>query len=205
MRHEEGISRVCLTFRVPTVDRGFPGGSVIKNPAADAGDLGSIPRSGRSPGEGNGDLLQYSCLGNPTDRGPWWATAHGVAESDTARVTEQQYWWKGSDGRCQSFPYKVPHWQGDKSSFPGSVSFYGCSACMLTSLLFVLDFSFLNKLLLLVIELKQAEVVFVDLYYIHSASNILSSKSLWCSEHNSYIKMWLIWKVMNKNQFPDAI
>ena len=49
-----------------------------------AGDLGSIPGSGRSPGEGNGNPLQYSCLGNPMDRGAWWATVHGVAkESDT--------------------------------------------------------------------------------------------------------------------------
>ena len=120
-------------------------------------------------------------------------------------ATKQQCWWKGSDGHCWSFPYGVPHWQGDGSSFPGSISFYGCSACVLTSLLFVLDFSFLNKLFLLAIALKQAEVVFVDLYYIHLASTICSSKSLWSSEHNSYIKLWLIWKVMSKNQFPDAV
>ena len=53
---------------------GFPGGSVVKNPPANAGDMGSIPRSGRSPGEGNGNLLQHFCLGNPIDRGAWWAT-----------------------------------------------------------------------------------------------------------------------------------
>ena len=51
--------------------------------AGDAGDLGSIPGSGRSPGEGHGNPLQYSCLGNPRDRGAWQATVHGVAESDT--------------------------------------------------------------------------------------------------------------------------
>ena len=45
--------------------RGFPSGSVVKNPTANAGDSGSIPRSGRSPGEGNGNPLQYSCLGKP--------------------------------------------------------------------------------------------------------------------------------------------
>ena len=62
---------------------GFPGGPVIKNPPDNVGDLGSIPGQGRSPGEGNGNPLQYSCLGNPTDRGAWWATVHGVArESD---------------------------------------------------------------------------------------------------------------------------
>ena len=47
------------------------------------GELGSIPTLGRSPGEGNGNPLQDSCLENPMDRGPWWATVHGVAESDT--------------------------------------------------------------------------------------------------------------------------
>ena len=65
------------------VTYGFPGGSVIKNPPANAGDAGSIPRSGRSPGGGNGNPLQYSCLGSPMDRGVWWATVHGVAKSRT--------------------------------------------------------------------------------------------------------------------------
>ena len=50
---------------------GFPGDSVVKNPPADAGDERSIPGSGRSPGEGNGNPLQRSWLGNPTDRGAW--------------------------------------------------------------------------------------------------------------------------------------
>ena len=58
---------------------GFPGGSEVKNPPANAGDMGSIPGSGRS-GEGNGNPLQYSCLGNPMDRGAWQATAHGVTQ-----------------------------------------------------------------------------------------------------------------------------
>ena len=49
---------------------GVPGGSVVKNPPADAVDVGSIPGSGRSPGEGNGNPLRYSCLGNPMDREP---------------------------------------------------------------------------------------------------------------------------------------
>ena len=63
---------------------GFPGHSVVKNPPANAGDTGSISELGRSPGEGNGNPLQYSCLGNPLDRGAWWATVHGVAkELDT--------------------------------------------------------------------------------------------------------------------------
>ena len=63
--------------------QGFPDGSVVKTPPANAGDASSIPESGRSPGEGNGNLLQYSCLGNPMYRGAWWAALHGVVkESD---------------------------------------------------------------------------------------------------------------------------
>ena len=63
--------------------KGFPGVSVVKNPPANAGDLGSIPGLGRSPGEGSGNPLQYSCLGNPMDRGAWLAAVHEVAkESD---------------------------------------------------------------------------------------------------------------------------
>ena len=61
---------------------GFPGGSVLKNPP-DTGDSGLIPGSGRFPGEGNGNPLQYSCLETPMDRGAWWATAQGVAKSQT--------------------------------------------------------------------------------------------------------------------------
>ena len=61
----------------------FPGGSEVKASVCNVGELGSIPGSGRSPGEGNGNPLQYSCLENPMDRGAWWATAHGVAKSRT--------------------------------------------------------------------------------------------------------------------------
>ena len=63
--------------------RDFPGGSDGKASAYNAGDLGSIPGLGRSSGGGNGDLLQSSCLENPTDRGAWWATVHGVTKSWT--------------------------------------------------------------------------------------------------------------------------
>ena len=62
----------------------FSGGSVVKNPPPSTGDASLIPGSGRSPGEGNGNPFQYSCLGNPMDRGDWWATVPGVTkESDT--------------------------------------------------------------------------------------------------------------------------
>ena len=61
----------------------FPGGSDSKAYAYSTGDLGSIPGSGRSPGEGNGNPPQYSCLENPTDGGAWWDTVHGVAKSRT--------------------------------------------------------------------------------------------------------------------------
>ena len=62
---------------------GLSGGTVVKNLPASAGDTGSIPGSGRSPGEGNGNLLQYSCLENPMEKGARRAAVHGVAkESD---------------------------------------------------------------------------------------------------------------------------
>ena len=64
-----------------TQAKGFPGGSVVKNPPANARDLGSIPGLGRSPGEGNGNPFQYSCLENPMDRRDWWAAVHRVAKS----------------------------------------------------------------------------------------------------------------------------
>ena len=83
----KGLSRV---FSNTTVQKHqfcgtqlFLGGSEVKASACNVGDLGSIPGSGRSPGEGNGNPLQYSCLENPMDGGAWWATVHGVAKSRT--------------------------------------------------------------------------------------------------------------------------
>ena len=61
----------------------FLGGSVVKNLPANAGDMSSVPESGRSPGEDDGNSLQYSCLENPVDREAWKATIHGVAKSRT--------------------------------------------------------------------------------------------------------------------------
>ena len=65
---------------------GFPGGAVVKNPSAnagDTGDAGSMPESGRSSGEGNDYPLQYSCLENSMDKGAWWGAVHGVTRSRT--------------------------------------------------------------------------------------------------------------------------
>ena len=62
---------------------GFPGGSVVKESACNAGDAGLIPGSGRSPGRGNGNPLQHSSLENSMDRGAWWAIVHGVTKSRT--------------------------------------------------------------------------------------------------------------------------
>ena len=71
---------------LPGVYSGFPGGSEGKASACNAGDLGSIPESGRSPGEGNDYPLQFSCLENPMDRGAWRATIHmGHKESNTTK------------------------------------------------------------------------------------------------------------------------
>ena len=65
------------------LDCGFPGGSEVKASARNAGDPGSIPGLERSPGEGNGNPLQYSCLENPMEGGAWQATVQGVAKSRT--------------------------------------------------------------------------------------------------------------------------
>ena len=67
---------------------GFPGSLVGKESACSAGDLGSIPGLGRSPGEGNGNSLQYYCLESPIDRGAWWATVHGVTRVGHDLVTK---------------------------------------------------------------------------------------------------------------------
>ena len=86
-----GINRdIMVTVYIVTLSLSlslrFPGGSVVKNPPTNAGDtrdLGLVPGLGRSPGEGNGNPLQYSCQEKPMDRGPWQATVHGVSKSQT--------------------------------------------------------------------------------------------------------------------------
>ena len=81
----EGKKRLRFNLVQPNIEVGFTGGSVGKESACNAGDPGSITGSGRSPGEGHGNLLQYSCLENSMDRGTWWAI-WGLKELDT---TEQ--------------------------------------------------------------------------------------------------------------------
>ena len=75
-----------LIYFVTTVP-GFPGGSDSKESAYNAGDMGSIPGSGRSPGERNGNTVQNSCLENSMDEGAWWAPVHRAAELDMTDVT----------------------------------------------------------------------------------------------------------------------
>ena len=85
---EAGIrSTACrlLTLPYARLPWGFPGGSDGKESTCDAGDRDSIPGSGRSPGEGNGFPLQYSCLENSMDRGAWRAVVHAISESGTTK------------------------------------------------------------------------------------------------------------------------
>ena len=80
MYHSYSITLFCICLL------GFPGGSDGKESASNAGKLGSIPGPGRSPGEGNGNPLQYSCLENPMEKG-----VHGVAKSQTQQSTQHTY------------------------------------------------------------------------------------------------------------------
>ena len=68
----------------------FPGASVLKNPRANEGVVHAVLRAGRSPGEGNGNPLQYSCMGNPVNIGAWQGTVHGVAKSQTEKLHEYE-------------------------------------------------------------------------------------------------------------------
>ena len=71
------LNLICMRV---SIWMGFPNGSAVKNLPATAGEAGSVPGSEKSPGKGNVNPLQYSCLGNPVDRGAWRATVHGVTE-----------------------------------------------------------------------------------------------------------------------------
>ena len=85
-RQVQTLNEIWGVFKPFYSKLGFPGGSAVRNPAAKAGDTDSIPRLGRSPGEGNDNTLQSSLLENPTNRGPWWATVlqfMGLQKSQT--------------------------------------------------------------------------------------------------------------------------
>ena len=77
------MQTVLMSLRKVMLGEGLPWQVSSKELACSAGDLGSIPRSGRSPGEYNGNPLQYSCLENPKDRGAWRAAVHGISKSQT--------------------------------------------------------------------------------------------------------------------------
>ena len=72
-----------ILYNITYVLVSFLGGSDGKESACNVGDPGSIPKSGRPAGEGNGNPFEYSCLKNPRDRGAWWATVHGAQKSQT--------------------------------------------------------------------------------------------------------------------------
>ena len=79
-------------MKIVIINEDFPGGSMVKNPPTNAGDMGSIPGLGRSPGIGNSNLLQDSCLGNPMDIGAWQAIVHGVTkEPNTTEHARKQH------------------------------------------------------------------------------------------------------------------
>ena len=92
----QGVSFLLLFKNLNDIKQsgGFPCSSVGKESACNVGDLGSIPGLGRSPGEGNGNPLQYSCLENPMDRGARQATVHGVARAGYDLATKPQTKWK---------------------------------------------------------------------------------------------------------------
>ena len=89
--HKGNVPNMYL-INSPSLPRyqGFPPGSAGKECACNVRDLGLIPGLGRSPGEGNGSPLLYSCLENSIGRGAWWATVHGVTESDTTEGLERE-------------------------------------------------------------------------------------------------------------------
>ena len=87
LKYKAGLSPKVFYYWL-NLSGGFSAGSVVKSPPANAGDAGSIPGSRRSSGEGNGNPIQYFCLGYPMDRGAWWAIVHEVARVRQDFVTK---------------------------------------------------------------------------------------------------------------------
>ena len=120
----------------------FPGGSDGKASACNAGDPGLVPGLRRSPGEGNGNPLQYSCLENPTDRGAWWATIHRVTKS-RMRLSELHFYFLAPSlyGLRPSVttPQKPPHTPREQAAFLSKLLWWTtfvpielfCSVCYL--------------------------------------------------------------------------
>ena len=110
------LSDFTLNFHILM---GFPGGSEVKASACNAGDLSSITGLGRSPGEGNGNPLQYSCLKNPMDGGAWWATVHRITKNRTRLSDSLQFHFLSFllFAKCVALPL---------SSFCSSVMFMKC-------------------------------------------------------------------------------
>ena len=119
------ITTLVTEFYLSMCQLGFPGSTAVKNPpvnAGDTGDPGSVPGSGRYPGEGNGDPLQYSCLGNTMDRGAWRATIHGVAkELDTTKQAgikiagrNTKSWLKAQHSENEDHGIRSNHFMGNR-------------------------------------------------------------------------------------------
>ena len=107
-------TRWCIHLLRLPLHRGFSGGLEIKNQPANAGDSDSIPGLGRAPGEGNGNPLQYYCLGNPMDRGDWLGTVHGVTkELDTINCNNKalQTGWLQQQKFISSHFWRIEIWE----------------------------------------------------------------------------------------------
>ena len=104
--------------------QGFPGGSEVKASAWNAGDPGSIPGLERSPGEGNGNPLQYSCLENPMEGGAWQATVHGVTKSWT-RLSDFTSLWERSPGIEMTTHSGILAWRIAWTEEPGGLQYMG--------------------------------------------------------------------------------
>ena len=103
-------------MKPPYPPKPYPGGSVVKNLPANTGDirdLGLMPELGRSPGGGNGNPPQYSCLENFMDRGAWWSTVHGAAKSWIRLITHTSTQARGNDLPCDYCGYSKAKWVMD--------------------------------------------------------------------------------------------